>query len=80
MSAEDYIRGLADADLKRELDRRNDEAHRRYTEEINARYRAEEALWDERRREFCAEHGITMEQYDLVLEHHDAEADERGWH
>ena len=63
MSGEDYIRGLADEDLKAELGRRKDEAIRRNREEAERRYAARMAVRDQRRRDFCELRGIRYETF-----------------
>jgi hypothetical protein len=69
VSAEDYIRGLADEDLKRELTRRNNEALAAAREAAQA---AAMARWEKRdsaRRKFCQGIGITVHQFDAVEEY-----------
>jgi hypothetical protein len=63
---EDYIRGLADEDLKKEIRRRDDEKQRAAHERLVQESKARQAIRDAARQEFCFEQGISLEQFDAV--------------
>ena len=75
MDVEDYIRGLADEDLKKEIRRRNEEATRQAQERME---RQAEQRWAARQAamsEFCAALGITEAQFEAVAEYLEYESE-----
>jgi len=63
MNVNDYIRGLADEELKQELYRRNDEKRRALREQMQRDYDARMKVREGEVREFCEGIGITYEQF-----------------
>jgi len=74
MDVNDYIRGLSDQDLKKEIRRRNEEVAREAREWMEREYRERQAVRAGARSEFCAAQGITPEQFEAVEDYLDEEA------
>lgn len=69
MSAEYYIRGLGDTELRAELNRRNMVREEEYRREQVEKYRLEREAEEERDRDFAEGVGVTWEQFQQIKDY-----------